>query len=256
MLTAAILLLIIIVIIPFIVRRGKKDSCIHNLLDIESEKPEESGGGSKNDKIRFFPKLFFSFAASVLAILWFLTQSPGVVVIATGLLVIAFSTRADTVSNSVQIQQEIPLFLEKLIMAVQSGLDIPSGIHAVLNVDSGLDIERGVCATIFEDILKRVATGHTFYESIEIARRGAKSQIISHVLLHISVACREGGEVSAPLRELSETVQQSYEDAQEEWIARLPVKATLPLLLTFAGLLLLFLTAPLLQVLQMVDAAS
>jgi hypothetical protein len=51
-----------------------------------------------------------------------------------------------------------------------------------------------------------------------------------------------------PLKELSDATQTAYQEVVEEEIAKLPVKAVLPLILTFAGLIVCFLTVPFIQV--------
>jgi hypothetical protein len=59
-----------------------------------------------------------------------------------------------------------------------------------------------------------------------------------------------------PLKELSDATQSFYQETIEEEIARLPVKATLPLLCTFAGLIIFFITSPLIQVITMTAGVS
>jgi hypothetical protein len=62
------------------------------------------------------------------------------------------------------------------------------------------------------------------------------------------MAHRQGGEIVRPLKELSDATQTAYQEAVEEMIAKLPVKAVLPLVVTFTGLIICFLTVPLMQV--------
>ena len=66
--------------------------------------------------------------------------------------------------------------------------------------------------------------------------------------MHLGLAYKQGGEVVRPLKELSDATQTHYQESVEEEIARLPVRAVLPLLLTFTGLIICFLTVPVVQV--------
>jgi hypothetical protein len=74
--------------------------------------------------------------------------------------------------------------------------------------------------------------------------------------VHLSLAHKEGGELIRPLRELSDATQLSYQERVEEEIAKLPVKAVLPLVITFTGLIICFLTVPLVQVSSLTQKVS
>ena len=78
---------------------------------------------------------------------------------------------------------------------------------------------------------------------------------LRHAFIHLAMAYREGGELIMPLRELSDSTQLYFQESVEEDIAKMPAKATLPLLLTFAGLIICFVTVPLVQVLDMTSNA-
>jgi hypothetical protein len=71
---------------------------------------------------------------------------------------------------------------------------------------------------------------------------------VKHALIHVGLAHRQGGEIVRPLKELSDATQLAYQEVVEEQISRLPVKAVLPLVITFTGLIVCFLTVPLMQV--------
>ena len=74
------------------------------------------------------------------------------------------------------------------------------------------------------------------------------SRSVRHAFVHFGLAYKQGGEIVRPLRELSDATQAHYQECIEEEIARLPVRAVLPLVVTFAGLIICFLTVPLIQV--------
>jgi hypothetical protein len=74
------------------------------------------------------------------------------------------------------------------------------------------------------------------------------SSSVKHALVHLGLAYKQGGEVVRPLKELSDATQQQYQETIEEEIAKLPVKAVVPLVLTFTGLIVCFLTVPVMQI--------
>jgi hypothetical protein len=79
---------------------------------------------------------------------------------------------------------------------------------------------------------------------------------VKHALVHIQLAHQQGGEIVRPLKELSDATQLAYQEAIEEEISKLPVHAVAPLILTFAGLILCFLTVPLVQVSSLTSKVS
>ncbi len=143
----------------------------------------------------------------------------------------------------------LPIVMERIVMAVQAGLDIVPAIKTATKfVGEGespdpvtMLLRRAIYLTesgmIFENALKEVAAD-------------VESSPLRHAFLHLAVAQKEGGILIMPLRELSDSTQLFYQESIEEEIAEMPVKATMPLICTFAGLLLCFLVPPFLQVIS------
>ena len=149
-------------------------------------------------------------------------------------------------------------------MAVQSGLDIISGIKAVLELDR-LDLQKhsggnrkvevNPVADLLSTVIDRTEGGLGFAQSLRDVAKKVESTGLKHSFIHLALAHQEGGELAVPLRELSDATQLYYQETIEEEIAKLPVKATMPLLLTFAGLIICFITSPMIQILQMTTKA-
>ncbi len=79
---------------------------------------------------------------------------------------------------------------------------------------------------------------------------------LRHAFIHLALARAEGGELILPLRELSDSTQLHFQDAVEEEIAKMPVRATAPLVCVFAGLMVCFMTIPVLQVISVTERAQ
>ncbi len=148
----------------------------------------------------------------------------------------------------------LPIVMERMVMAVESGLDIVPAVEAIASL-SGAEICKDPVTQAFQNICIRVDYGSTFLEAIELEKERHDSPSLQHALVHLGVAAREGGEVIHSLRELSDSVQLQFQEAAEEETARMPVLATMPLLCIFAGLVILFLVAPLIQVVKITGQA-
>jgi Flp pilus assembly protein TadB len=162
----------------------------------------------------------------------------------------------------------LPIVMERVVMAVEAGIDVLPALKRIVELDStvdGLSAEASQASsytegvdpvtTLLSLVVCLVESGISFEDALEEVASSVESPALKHAFIHLAVAHQEGGELTAPLRELSEATQLNFQESIEEDIAKMPVRATLPLLLTFAGLILFFITAPLMQVLGMMSNA-
>ena len=127
-------------------------------------------------------------------------------------------------------------------MAVGTGLDIIPALG---------EAARGGGDPVSHDLERIVALaegGSPLDDAIRGVSESSPSPAVKHALIHLRLAYQQGGELVRPLKELSDATQTAYQEVVEEEIAKLPVKAVLPLILTFAGLIICFLTVPFIQV--------
>ncbi len=144
-----------------------------------------------------------------------------------------------------EIEFFLPVVMEKMVMAALSGLDI---IPAMKRVTEVTPRKVDPVTRLFAESLVLIESGSPVEDSLRCVIKDIPSPALRHAFMHLGFAYKEGGELVLPLRELSDATQLHYQERAEEEMARLPVKATMPLLLTFAGLILIFITSPLLQV--------
>jgi Flp pilus assembly protein TadB len=136
----------------------------------------------------------------------------------------------------------LPTVMERIVMAVGSGLDIiPALGEAAVN-------GREPVSDLMRWIVTLSEAGTPVDAAFELAAKQRVTPAVKHACIHLSLAYRQGGEIVRPLKELSDATQVAYQETVEEQIAKLPVKAVLPLVLTFTGLIVCFLTVPLMQV--------
>jgi|GEM_PF-5198648 len=146
----------------------------------------------------------------------------------------------------------LPMNLEKLLIAIQSGLDVVPALR-ISCADTG---PINPASRAFRTVVQLIEQGATVEGALEQVAASVQSVPLKHVLLHLKVAHNRGGDLTFPLRELADATQVTYEQAVDEEIAVLPIKATAPLLCTFLGLLIVFLTGPIMGVIQASSSGS
>ncbi|MCB0329436.1 MAG: type II secretion system F family protein [Bdellovibrionales bacterium] len=149
----------------------------------------------------------------------------------------------------------LPVVMERLVMTAQAGLDVFSGIRVIGELARNDEELLGEPLDPVTALLERVhhlnERGVSFEEALSQVADKIESPALRHSFIHLAVAQKEGGELVGPLRELSDSTQAYFQETIEEQIAKLPVKATLPLLVTFAGLVIFFMTSPMMQVMKL-----
>ncbi len=140
-----------------------------------------------------------------------------------------------------QLEFYLPTVMERVVMAVGAGFDILPAL-----TEAARDAHDPV-SRLFQKVTTYMNAGLGLEDSLKAAMGSVECPVIKHACVHLALAYRQGGELVRPLRELGDSTQAYYQESVEEEIAKLPVKAVMPLVLTFAGLLLCFLTVPIIQ---------
>jgi pilus assembly protein TadC len=160
-----------------------------------------------------------------------------------------------------EIAKMTPLVMERLVMAVESGLDIVPAIKSVVEIDKisakkSSNHKSNLVITALDKVITIAERGTSFEESLKLVSKKFDNHALNHAFIHLGIAYKEGGELIGPLRELSDATQSYYQETIEEDLAKLPIKATAPLVLTFAGLILFFLASPLVQIISFTARAT
>lgn len=136
----------------------------------------------------------------------------------------------------------LPTVMERIVMAVGAGLDVVPALREASHK------ARDPVSELMRWIVSLSESGTPVETAFELAAQQKVTSSVKHACIHLGLAYRQGGEIVRPLKELSDATQVAYQESVEEQIAKLPVKAVLPLVLTFTGLIVCFLTVPLMQV--------
>lgn len=158
------------------------------------------------------------------------------------------------------IEFHLPIVMERIVMAVESGLDVIPAIGVILELENKKGVMRDQSGKdpvtkILDIVYKLSQAGMPFEQALLDASSRIKSHALKHAFVHLGLAQREGGELLGPLRELSDATQLYYQESIELEIAKMPVKATMPLVLTFAGLMIFFISTPLVQISNITEGA-
>lgn len=184
---------------------------------------------------------------------------------AVGVLIAEQIKKRKAANAQKAIDYFLPLVMERVVMAAEAGLDILPAIKAVVSIEQRqhtflsqrhLPTTEDPVSRALTTVLDRTEKGQQFEVALREVATQTGSLSLQHAFVHLGIAYREGGELIGPLRELSDATQAQYQDAIEEELAKLPVKATAPLVLTFAGLILFFLSSPLIQILSFASKAT
>jgi len=149
----------------------------------------------------------------------------------------------------------LPLVMERIVMAVEAGLDVLPALHTVYSLELENKSELDPVTLLLKDACDLAENGATLEQALKDVAGRVDSIGVKHAFIHLALAHRDGGELVQPLRELSDSTQLYYQETMEEMIAKLPVKATLPLVITFGGLIMCFLASPIVQILMMTSKA-
>jgi pilus assembly protein TadC len=175
-----------------------------------------------------------------------------------GYLLFNFKIRKLKTNLVQELEYLLPVVMERLTMAVQSGLDVIAAINTIIRSEEELS-DNGkldLVSELLKIVLKLTDSGFKFSDALKQVAQAVPVVPIRHAFVHLSLAYEDGGELVSSLSELSESTQVYYQETVEERIAKLPAKATFPLVLIFAGLIVFFITMPLMQLMSIISSMS
>lgn len=216
-------------------------------IENKNERKDERGKTKKN-LVRYYPFLgaFVGFASSFC--FGKETGLNSLIAAFTGYGLVRLVSRIVR-ENKMQRRKEeveffLPIFMEQIVMGVQAGLDVVPAIKEALQ---GGAAGSGKLRELLQETILLSERGIPFTQALDQVSLKIDIPAVRHAFIHLKLAFSQGGELVRPLRELSDATQLQYQESVEEEIAKLPVKAVMPLVLTFAGLMICFLTVPIVQ---------
>ncbi|MDR2337904.1 MAG: type II secretion system F family protein [Deltaproteobacteria bacterium] len=128
----------------------------------------------------------------------------------------------------------LPMVVEQLTIGISSGLDMGPCISYVVNMATDRRTHN-VVTELFVHIEKLVQAGYSLSEALREVADAFGQKELSHVFMFLAQCAQQGGEVSRQLQDLGESVSLHRQIQVEARIVKLPVKATGPLTMVFAG---------------------
>ena len=128
----------------------------------------------------------------------------------------------------------LPLVIEQVSIGVSSALDIGPCLSHIVSMATERDSHN--CVTeMFVHVEKLIRSGLSLEDALIEVGEANGSVEVKHAFMFLAQCAKHGGEISRQLQELADSVMVQRQVHIEGKITALPVKATGPLTLVFAG---------------------
>jgi len=215
--------------------RGKEDEITTKLF--------RAGFFTLDDRQRFMRTRIGCMAGGVLIspiALFLITHKPPMVIIGALLgAFIGFSLPISWLERQIRRREDevlyyLPLVIEQVSIGVSSALDVGPCIAQIVSMAQERDSHNPV-TEMFVHVEKLMRSGLNLEDALsEVATANGMTEV-KHAFMFLAQCARHGGEVSRQLQELADSVMMQRQVQVEAKITGLPVKATGPLALVFAG---------------------
>ena len=164
----------------------------------------------------------------------------------------AFFLRYHQREHEREVMFQMPIFLESLILLVESGLGI---LPALERVVPGKQQTRKISPVtrLFQLVYQLSASGMPFTQALETVAEVTPQRIVRHVLLHLDISGTEGGELVPSLRNLSDHAHMEWKLSVEQRVRRLENLVVFPVFASVLGLMFLTAAVPVVPLLDLKD---
>jgi Flp pilus assembly protein TadB len=128
----------------------------------------------------------------------------------------------------------LPLVIEQVSIGVSSALDVGPCISNIVEMAEERDSHNAV-TELFTHVEKLIRSGLSLEDALMEVGEANGTTEVKHAFMFLAQCSRHGGEVSKQLQELADSVMVQRQVQVEGKITSLPVKATGPLAMVFAG---------------------
>jgi Flp pilus assembly protein TadB len=128
----------------------------------------------------------------------------------------------------------LPLVIEQVSIGVSSALDVGPCISQIVAMAHERDSHNPV-TEMFVHVEKLMRSGLNLEDSLQEVGDANGMTEVKHAFMFLAQCSRHGGEISKQLQELADSVMVQRQVQIEGKITALPVKATGPLAMVFAG---------------------
>lgn len=146
-----------------------------------------------------------------------------------------------------EILFRLPLFLESIILLVESGSGVMPAVNEVLNVKNKKN-DKNPVTKLIRIVYELSAGGVPFGRALEQVSGVVDSKPLRHVFLHLDVSNSEGGALIPSLRSLSDYAHREWRLSVETRVKRLENLVVLPVFVSVLGLMILTIAVPIVPV--------
>lgn len=139
-----------------------------------------------------------------------------------------------------EVMYYLPLVIEQISIGVSSALDVGPCISLVVSMANERDSHNPV-TEMFSHVEKLIRSGLNLEDALFDVGDVSGMNDVRHAFMFLAQCAKHGGEVSRQLQELADAVTVSRQVQVEARITALPVKATGPLAMVFAGFFIIIL---------------
>ena len=151
-----------------------------------------------------------------------------------------------------EVMYYLPLVIEEISISTSSGLEPSSCISQILQLVEQRKSYNAV-TDMLNHVVRLVRSGMNLENAlIEVGEASGKHDV-KHAFMFLAQSIRHGGEMSKQLQDLADAVATTKQTQTEAKIAALPVKATFPLFLVFAGFFLMLMVSIFTRVMTVFD---
>lgn len=133
-----------------------------------------------------------------------------------------------------EILYYLPLVIEQISIGVSSSLDVGPCISNIVSMADERD-SHNVVTEMLVHVEKLMKSGLNLEDSLQEVGEANRMTEVKHAFMFLGQCAKHGGEISKQLQELADAVSVQRQVAIEGKITALPVKATGPLAMVFAG---------------------
>jgi Flp pilus assembly protein TadB len=128
----------------------------------------------------------------------------------------------------------LPLVIEQVSIGVSSALDIGPCIANIVSMANERDSHNAVTEMLIH-VEKLMRSGLNLEDALVEVGEASGMGEVKHAFMFLAQCAKHGGEISRQLQELADSVMVQRQTQVEAKITALPVKATGPLAMVFAG---------------------
>lgn len=163
--------------------------------------------------------------------------------------------KLQTKSQERQCLFQLAIFLESLVLLVESGLGVLPALQKIVKSqdESG---NKGLLSYFFKLIYNLTENGLPFSKSLALISEACPNLTLKHILMHLDISNSEGGELIPSLRNLSDYAHNEWKLSVEHRVRRLENLVVFPVFLAVIGLMILSSAVPIVPLLKLKDSLN